>query len=40
MKDVIKALFSHAEGSHRASGIDNLFEFIEEQSFGESDCGA
>lgn len=40
MMELIKALFSHGEGVHRESGLDNLFEIIEDWTFGEIDCGA
>lgn len=43
MKDVINALFSHSGGgSHRESGLDILFDIMDEQSFdfAEADCGA
>lgn len=40
MKDLIKAIFSHGEGVHRESGLDNLFMFMDDRTYVEVDCGA
>lgn len=40
MVNAIKALFSHADGVHRASGLDTLSEVMEDFSYTEADCGA
>jgi hypothetical protein len=40
MKELINSLFSHGDGAHRESGLDSLFEFMDERMFSEADCGA
>lgn len=40
MMDAIKALFSHGDGVHRESGLDNLSDILDDWTLGEIDCGA